>query len=141
MKNLMTVKLIGLTAVAAMSLVSFGCSNMVNGAKQDAAANTQKAAEAAKKVGNTVKDVPQDVNSAHAVTPEVKTSIIRDPVLNDPHNVVNVDSHDHVTHLTGHVQSDSMKQRATEDAQAVLNKRHPNYKVSNELTISGGTAQ
>lgn len=31
-----------------------------------------------------------------------------------------------------------MKQRATEDAQAALAKHNKSYRVSNELTVSGG---
>lgn len=125
-----------------------GCGNTLKGAQQDTANDAQKTADAAnqaaastaaaaRKAGQAVKDVPQDVDSAAAVTPEVKTAIIRDPVLNDPRNSINVNSHDHVTHLTGHVLSADMKTRAAEDAQTVLTKRHPNYKVSNELTVSG----
>lgn len=113
-----------------------GCGNTLNGAKQDAATDAQKTADAANQAGQAVKDVPHDIDAAAAVTPEVKTAILRDPVLNNPHNVINVDSHDHVTHLTGRVMTASMKSRATEDAQTVLTTRHPNYKVSNMLTVA-----
>ena len=129
------------------SLCLTGCGNTLSGAKQDTANDAQKTAAAADQaaastaaaahqVGQAVKDVPQDVDSAAAVTPEVKTAIVRDPVLNNPSNLINVNSHDHVTHLKGHVVDAKMKQRATEDAQAVLTRRHPNYKVSNELTVA-----
>ena len=47
-------------------------------------------------------------------------------------------SSNHVTHLTGHVTQASMKQRATEDAQAALAKHNKSYRVSNELTVGGG---
>jgi len=114
-----------------------GCANTLNGAKQDANTDAQKTAAAASQVRQAVKDVPHDIDAAAAVTPEVKTAIIRDPVLNNQNNVINVNSHDHVTHLTGHVMSASMVERATEDAQVILTKRHPNYKVSNELTVAG----
>ncbi len=137
-----------LPALACLALT--GCGNTLNGAKQDTANDAQKTAQAADqaaattaaaahKAGKAVAEVPHDVDAATVVTPEVKTAIIRDPVLNNPTNVINVNSHDHVTHLTGHVKDADSKQRATEDAQVVLTKRHPNYKVSNELTIAGAT--
>lgn len=132
-------------AVLAIGLA--GCGNTLNGAKQDTANDTQKAAAAADQaaattaaaahqVGTAVAKVPQDAAAATVVTPEVKTAIVRDPVLNDPSNLINVASSDNVTHLTGHVTTASMKQRATEDAQAVLSKRHSNYTISNELTVT-----
>ncbi len=132
-------------AVLAVGLA--GCGNTLSGAKQDAATDTQKVSTAADqaaakttaaahKVGAAVAKVPEDAAAATVVTPEVKTAIVRDPVLNDPRNVVNVASADNVTHLTGHVVNASMKQRATEDAQAVLSKRHSNFTVSNELQVS-----
>ena len=125
-----------------------GCSNTMSGAKQDATTDTQKVATAtddaaaktaaaAHAVGHEAKDVPKDVNSAAIITPEVKTAILRDPVLNNPANLINVNSHDNVTHLKGHVMTADMKTRAQEDAQVVLSKRHPDYKVSNELAVSG----
>jgi predicted small secreted protein len=138
-----------LPALVFLSFGLAGCGNTVGGAQKDASVDTQKVgaaadqaaagtAAAAHKAGQAIKDVPQDVDSAAAVTPEVKTAIVRDPVLNDPRNLINVNSHDHVTHLTGHVMSANMKARAAEDAQAVLTKRHPNYQIHNELTVSGG---
>src|SRR3569833_1025433 len=107
-------KLIGLAAVAALSLSFVGCGHTLSGDKQDVQTNAAKVNTAAKHVGNEVKDIPKDEDSPMAVTPEVKTAIVRDPVLNDPRNVINVDSHDNVTHLTGHVQNDGLKQRATD---------------------------
>jgi predicted small secreted protein len=148
------------TALVALSLGVTGCANTVSGVKQDAATDTQKAATAAdqaaakasatakqaeattkavaRNADNEAKELPQDVDSATVVTPMVKASIIRDPVLANTGNLINVNSHDHVTHLVGHVMSADMKTRATEDAQVALAKRHPDYKISNELTVSGG---
>lgn len=127
---------LALPAVLLLCTGLTGCSNTISGAGQDVSNDAAKTAQAAANAGNAVKDVPHDIDAAAAVTPEVKTAIVRDPVLNDPHNVINVNSHDHITHLTGHVADASMKQRATEDAQTVLSRRHPNYKVSNELKVA-----
>lgn len=136
------------SAVGLLGMALTGCGNTLNGAKQDASTDAQKTSAAAdqaaadsskmaQKAGHEVKDLPQDIDSAAAVTPEVKLSIVRDPVLNNKNNLINVDSHDHVTTLSGHVMSASMKNRASEDAQVLLSKRHPNYKVVNKLTVSG----
>ncbi len=125
-----------------------GCANTLNGAKQDAATDAQKtqqaAADAAQttkqaadKAGKAVAKVPQDIGAATVVTPEVKTAIIRDPILNDPSNLINVNSHDHAVVLTGHVSKASMKQRATDDAQNVVDKRHGDFTVDNQLTVGG----
>ena len=159
--------IVGLAA-AALAVFGAGCGNTLNGAKQDAATDTQKvdtaadnaaasskaaaqkvgaAADnaaasskaAAQQVATAVKAVPENAEAAATVTPEVKTAVIRDPVLNDPRNLVNVSSTNHVVHLTGHVTSADMKQRATEDAQVVLTKRHPDFTVDNALTVSGGS--
>ena len=126
-------------AVALLSIGLTGCSHTLSGAQQDVSTDAQKTGAAAQQAGQDVSSAAHNVDAATAVTPEVKTAIIRDPVLNDSRNLVNVSSSNHEVHLTGHVQDASMKQRATEDAQAVLNKRHPNYKVVNDLTA--GAAQ
>ena len=136
-----------------------GCGNTLSGAKQDAATDTQKTQQAASdaaastkaaadqaaastkaaadKAGAAVAKVPQDIGAATVVTPEIKTAIVRDPILNDPSNLVNVDAKDHTVTLSGHVMKASMKQRAGEDAQAVLDKRHGDFTLKNNLTVGG----
>ena len=154
-------KLLSLILALGIGAALSGCGNTLSGAKQDAATNTQKTQEAASdavastkaaadqatastraaadKAGKAVAKVPQDIGAATVVTPEVKTAIVRDPILNNPSNLVNVDAHDHIVMLSGHVLSASMKQRAGEDAQSVLNKRHGDFTLQNNLTV--GEAQ
>src|SRR5579875_2635407 len=107
-------KALGLLAAVGLLLGAAGCANTLNGAKQDAATDTQKGATTAdqaaatakadaQKAGAAVASVPQDAKAATVVTPEVKTAMVRDPVLNDPRNVINVNSVGHTVHLTGHV--------------------------------------
>lgn len=149
-------------AGALLAIGLAGCGNTLSGAKQDASNDTQKVSTAADqaaaktdaaarnaaaktdaaahKVGAAVVAAPEAAAAATVITPEVKTAIIRDPVLNDPRNLINVASKDNVTYLTGHVVNADMKRRATEDAQAVLSKRHGNYTVSNELQASAAGA-
>jgi len=152
-------KLLFLTLVLGVGVALSGCGNTLSGAKQDAANDTQKTQEAAAdaaqstknaadqagkatkdaadKAGKAVAKVPQDIGAATVVTPEVKTAILRDPILNDTSNHINVDAHDHAVVLRGHVMNASMKQRAAEDAQSVLDKRHGDFTLSNNLTVGG----
>lgn len=127
------------TATALLSVCLTGCSHTMSGAQQDVNTDAQKTGAAARQAGQVVSNATHNVDAVAAVTPEVKTAIVRDPVLNDPRNLINVNTRNHEAHLTGHVMSASMKERATEDAQAVLTKRHPNYQVVNELTVAAGS--
>jgi len=137
-----------LSGLALLSVVVTGCAHTANGVSQDAATDTQKVGQAAHNAAAATDAAAQNAGAdatraarnadAHAaVTPEVKTSFLRDPVLNNAANLINVESRDHITHLTGHVLTASMKQRATEDAQAALAKHNKSYRVSNELTVHG----
>ena len=152
-------KLLFLTLVLGVGVALSGCGNTLSGAKQDAATDTQKTQQAASeaaqstknaadqagkatkdaadKAGKAVAKVPQDIGAATVVTPEVKTAILRDPILNDTSNHINVDAHDHAVVLSGHVMKAAMKQRAAEDAQSVLDKRHGDFTLSNNLTVGG----
>ena len=138
-----------LSGFALLGMALAGCSHTASGVAQDAHTDTQKVGAAANNAAaatdaaaqNAKQDTTRAVRNADAgvaVTPEVKTAIVRDPILNDPANLINVESANHVTHLTGHVTKASMKARATEDAQAALAKHNKSYRVSNELTVGGG---
>ncbi len=133
------------SALAAVLTLS-GCGNTLNGAKQDAATDTQKTQQAAdqatqaartdaQKAGQAVANAPQDAE-ANAVRIPVKTAILRDPVLADSRNLINTDGRGHTITLSGHVADASMKQRATEDANVALQK-HPGYTLKNELIVAG----
>lgn len=142
MNKLMTVTL-ALAAAASLS----GCGNTLSGAKQDTAndaAKTQQAADQAgqavktdaQKAGQAVATVPQNAEANTVVRPAVKTAIIRDPVLAQSSNLIDVNAGPQKITLTGHVTDASMKQRATEDAQVAL-KKHPGYTLVNDLTVAG----
>lgn len=135
-----------ITALAAGVLLS-GCGNTLSGAKQDAAndtAKTQQAADqatqstkaAAQQAGQAVAALPQNAEANTVVRPAVKTAIIRDPVLTQSGNLIDVNAGPKNITLTGHVTEASMKQRATEDAQVAL-KKHPGYTLVNDLTVAG----
>lgn len=130
-----------------VGLVLSGCGNTLSGAKQDATNDTTKTAQAAQDAGHAVKTGAQETGAAVAtgarnvkdaatVTPEVKTAIISDVVLNNSANLVKVSSVGQTVTLTGHVGTATMKQHATDDAQAVLSHHHANFKIDNRLTVN-----
>ena len=134
-----------LVLTAAVSLS--GCGNTLSGAKQDAANDTAKTQQAADQASQAVKTdaqqasqaaaaLPQNAEANTVVRPAVKTAIIRDPVLTQAGNLIDVNAGPQKITLTGHVTDASMKQRATEDAQVAL-KKHPGYTLENDLTVAG----
>ena len=138
-------KALYLLSALALGLISAGCGNTLNGAKQDAATDTQKTQQAAADAAQTTKDAaakagqavekaPQNAEANTVVRPAVKTAIIRDPVLAQSTNLINVNAAPMAITLTGHVTDASMKQRATEDAQVAL-KKHPGYTLTNDLVV------
>lgn len=139
--------LLAVPTLAAVLMLS-GCANTISGAKEDSSAAAQKAQEAAAQTGEAVKDSAQKAGKAVAEVPQnaeanavrvpVKTAILRDPVLADSRNLINVGGRDRTITLTGHVAEASMKQRAAEDAKVAL-KKHPDYTLNNELTVAGAT--
>lgn len=141
----MTKLLLAVPTLAAALMLS-GCANTISGAKEDSSVAAQKTQEAAAQTGQAVKDSAQKAGKAVAEVPQnaeanavrvpVKTAILRDPVLADSRNLINVGGRDRTITLTGHVAEASMKQRATEDAKVALEK-HPNYTLNNELTVAG----
>ena len=144
-ETIMTKLILALSALAAVLTLS-GCGNTLNGAKQDAATDTAKTQQAADQAGQAVKTDTQKADQAVAAVPQnaaadavripVKTAILRDPVLADSRNLINVDGRDHTITLSGHVADASMKPRATQDANVALEK-HPGYTLKNELTVAG----
>ena len=140
--------LFGTASALAGIVVLAGCSNTLNGAQQDASKDTQavgtaasNAAQATKnataQVTTDVKQTAADAKAAAVLTPLIKTAIIRDPVLNDTRNLVNVTTEAAVVHLRGHVADASMKTRADEDTQKVLTDHHATQTISDELTVAG----
>ncbi len=151
-------KLMAMTLALAAAASLSGCGNTLSGAKEDAAndtAKTQQAANqaaqstkaAADQAGQAVKTdaqkadqaaaaLPQNAEANTVVRPAVKTAIIRDPVLAQSGNLIDVNAGPQKITLTGHVTDASMKQRAAEDAQVAL-KKHPGYTLVNDLTVAG----
>jgi len=135
-----------LPALVAVAVLS-GCGNTLSGAKQDTANDTAKTQQAADEAGQAVRTdaqkadqaaaaLPQNAEANTVVRPAVKTAIIRDPVLAQRGNLIDVNAAPKAITLTGHVSDASMKERATQDAQVAL-KHHPGYSLTNDLTVAG----
>ena len=131
-----------LTCVTALS----GCSNALNGAKQDADKNTQAVRdtaaqtaqavkETAQQTGQAIKAVPTAIDANTVLRPAIKTAIIRDPVLNNPKNLVEVGIKERTVVLSGYVTEAGMKPRAVEDAQVVLKNNHSDFTVVDNLQV------
>ncbi len=131
-----------LISAAALS----GCTNALNGAKQDADKNTQAVKDTAHQTGQVVKDtaqqtgeaikaVPTAIDANTVLRPAVKTAIIRDPVLNNPGNLIDVNIKDKTVILSGHVIEAGMKSRAVEDAQLAVKNNHVDYTVVDDLKV------
>jgi osmotically-inducible protein OsmY len=132
-------KSIGFGTASALCLVCLlaGCANTLNGVHQDATHDAQAVSTTAANAGAIVKQTAADAKAASVLTPAIKLAIIRDPVLNNPANHINVNVDASAVHLSGHIQSADMQQRATEDAQVVLTAHHATQTLSNQLTIAG----
>jgi len=132
-------KTLGPAALAlAVGALLAGCSNTGKGVAEDASKDTQAVGTAADNAGKDISHGAKNATAATVVTPEIKTAIIRDPVLNTSHNLINVESKNSVVHLTGHVTTATMKTRAEEDAQATLKKHNRTDKIQDDLTVGAG---
>ncbi len=133
-------------ALLVCSAALSGCSNALNGAKQDADKNTQAVRDTAAQTGQVVKEtaqqtgqaikaVPTAIDANTVLRPAIKTAIIRDPVLNNPKNLVEVGIKDRTVILSGYVAEAGMKLRAVEDAQVVLKNNHSDFTVVDTLKV------
>lgn len=149
-KNNMKATLLSIGVLAALMLA--GCSQE---AKQDMSAageaastaasktgeavatDTKKAGEAVKDAGTavveTTKDAAENVADA-GMSPKVKAALQASSGLETKD--IDVDTADNTIHLKGSVPSEDQKKQAQKVAEGVAGKE---YKVSNELTVSGAT--
>lgn len=125
----------------------FGCQNTAEGVSKDAAKDTavvgnaaDKAVDntkmAADKAVDTTKAAGAQAGDALTLTPKVKNAIIADATLNDPKNLINVDTKDGVVYLKGHVQTNAMKKLAGDIASKTVAESGSKDKVMNQLTVA-----
>jgi len=125
--------------LSALALVigfgAIGCQNTAEGVDKDASKIGEQTAQAVDKAGEAAREGAKDASAALSLTPKVKNAIVADAGLNDPKNLIDVDSADNVVHLKGHVTSAALKTKAGEIAQRVLNESKATDKLSNELQV------
>lgn len=136
MNKLSLTKLLIISVLLTVGAALSGCTNALNGAKQDADKNTQAVRETAQQTGQAIKAVPETIDANTVLRPAVKTAIIRDPILNDKRNVIDIGIEGRTVTLIGHVAEAAMKPRAIEDAQKVLKDNHSDFTVVDKLTVS-----
>jgi len=127
-----------------------GCSNTVQGVKQDMSQNApvvQAAADQAmqsmQKAGkSTTAAVSSSIAKADHTTDlaflgtQIKAHIISNSQLNDSHNEIDVDAVPGKVTLTGHVVSGSDKSDAAKIARDVISGDHAQVVLKNELTVA-----
>jgi osmotically-inducible protein OsmY len=123
-----------------------GCQNTAEGAKEDAAKDTAAVGNAAEKTADATKDAAdkaamatkegaENAGDALTMTPKVKNAIVSNATLNDPKNLINVDTKDGKVHLKGHVLSNDQKKLAGDIAAKTVKESGSSDTVLNELTV------
>lgn len=129
--------MVAMVPVLGVMALLTGCSHTLNGAQQDVSHDTQTVNQAAQNAGTDIHQAATNVKAKAELTPAIKTAIIRDPILNDRRNLINVTSEATTVYIRGHVTSPGMVQRATQDAQKVLDDHHATQTIQNQLTVTG----
>ncbi len=112
-----------------------GCSNTASGLKQDAQVNGQKSAAEGQDLSKKGGDAAKDLAAAAVLTPKVKMAISADKKLNEPANLIDVDSDEHTVTLKGHVTSGGQKSLAGDLAAKVLKENGAHQELRNELEV------
>ncbi len=101
---------------------------LVLGCGQKAAEGTQNAAQGAATTAS-------NLEAAALLTPKVKLAISADKQLNDPANVINVNSTEMTVTLVGHVTSAILKEQAGAIATKILIENNAKQSLDNQLEI------
>ncbi|MEQ1934073.1 MAG: hypothetical protein ABL962_09360, partial [Fimbriimonadaceae bacterium] len=117
-------KIILLTLVC-VGLIA-GCKNTADGIQKDSESNGQKAAEQTQDAVSGASQTAKDLEAAAMLTPKVKLAISADKLLNDPTNLINVNSSEERVTLEGHVTSVALKNLAGEIGAKVLKENSAN---------------
>lgn len=112
-----------------------GCENTAEGVKKDAEINGQKAAEQTQDIAKSATEASKDIGAAAVLTPAIKLALTADKRLNDPKNLIDVNSTEETVTLTGHVTSEELKSLAQELASNVLKEKAAKQTLENKLEI------
>lgn len=129
--RVITICLLLFTAVFAS-----GCTDrQMENTQRETEETAKDAGEAMKDAGEEVADTAGNIAEASVITPLVKQAIVRDKILNDADNQINVDTTQDVVYLKGHVQTAAMKARAGRIAVDVLVENEADNALKNELKV------
>jgi osmotically-inducible protein OsmY len=122
-----------------------GCQNTAEGLKQDTAKNATAVENVADKAAVATKNAAENATektketAANAgdkmMTPKVKTAIVANKTLNNPKNLINVNTDKGVVTLKGHVQSDDQKKLAGQIAEKTVKDAGSKDQVVNDLAV------
>lgn len=127
-----------LAAITLLCAGMTGCENTGQAVQKDVTADTQAVSKSVSGAAKEVSDVSHNAVAASTVTPKVKWQILQDVLLRSSSNNIHVSSTESTVTLEGHVVTDVMKRRASEDAEEGLQKLNAHQKVVNLLKVTGG---
>jgi len=122
-------------ALAGSGFGLVGCQNTAEGVAADANKDTKAVGAAVDKAADTTKDAAANAGDAANLTPKVKAAIVADAKLNDPKNLINVDTKDGAVILKGHVLTNDMKKTAGDIATKTVSEAGSKDTVKNMLTV------
>ena len=127
-----------LLAVVALA----GCENTAEGVKKDAdgagqaeSQAAENASEGASNIAESASNMGKEVGAATLLTPKVKMAIDADNKLNDPNNLIDVDSTDEMVYLKGHVRTAALKTLAGDVATKAMKEANAHQKLENNLVV------
>ncbi len=128
---------IKLKLLAGLALATFviGCGNTSAGMKKDSEQNGEKVSASAENAAEGAKEAGKDIGAATMLTPKIKLAITSSTQLNDPKNLIDVNSTPEVVTLEGHVTSQELKDLAEEVAKKAISADGQTQKVENKLLI------
>ncbi len=112
-----------------------GCQNTAEGVAQDTKKDAMAVGGAADKAADQTKMAAGNAGDAVTLTPKVKSAIIADAKLNDPKNLIDVDTKDGMVYLKGHVGSNDLKKLAGDIATKTVTESGSKDTVMNQLTV------
>jgi len=129
-----TALLLGL-CLSGAALGLFGCQNTAEGVATDAKKDTAVVGNAADKAADATKMAANNAGDALSLTPKVKAAIVADATLNNPKNLIDVDTKNDTVTLKGHVLTNDMKKSAGAIATKTVTDAGSKDKVMNMLTV------
>lgn len=131
--------------VAGVALALSGCESTVRGAREDTSEVPSETSRAVKNVGEAASEGIQAgakateafaENAGEAMlSAQIKSAIVANPRLNDPNNVIKVETNDSTVTLIGSVKSAKDKATAGDIAQQILKDKNASQKLENNLAV------